>query len=125
MVKGVKHGAQDYLAKPVKVEDLRKLWEYATKKPEYDHTPSSIETRETVVQSLSPEDYKERDMEKEDEISRSDQITSSRKKHTKKRITWTRQLHKKFLDAIQQLQVDLHSSEYRPSSLDLISTWLY
>ncbi|CAA3032050.1 two-component response regulator ARR18-like [Olea europaea subsp. europaea] len=109
VVKGVKHGAQDYLAKPVKVEDLRKLWEYATKKPEYDHTPSSIETRETVVQSLSPEDYKERDMEKEDEISRSDQITSSRKKHTKKRITWTRQLHKKFLDAIQQLQVDLHS----------------
>ncbi|CAI9758918.1 unnamed protein product [Fraxinus pennsylvanica] len=109
VVKGVKHGAQDYLAKPVKIEDLRKLWEYVTKKPEYDHPPSSIETRETVVQSFPTEDYKERNMEKEDEMSRSDQIASSRKKHTKKRIAWTRQLHGKFLDAIQQLQVDLHS----------------
>ncbi|KAL2549558.1 Vacuolar-sorting receptor 1 [Forsythia ovata] len=38
----------------------------ADQKPEYDHPPSSIETRETIVQSLPPEDYKEKNMGKED-----------------------------------------------------------
>ncbi|KAL2500581.1 two-component response regulator ARR18-like [Forsythia ovata] len=109
VVKGLKHGALDYLEKPVKIEDLRKLWEYVPKKPEYDHPPSSIETRETIVQSLPPEDYKEKNIGKEDEMSRSDQMASSQKKHTRKRISWTRELHRKFVDAIQQLQVDVHS----------------
>ncbi|KAL2479531.1 Uncharacterized protein Adt_32497 [Abeliophyllum distichum] len=110
VVKGLKHGAIDYLEKPVKIEDLRKLGEYVPKKPEDVHPPSSIETRETIIQSLPPEDNKEKNMGKEDEMSRSDQIASSQKKHTKKRITWTRELHRKFVDAIQQLQVDVHSN---------------
>ncbi|KAL2553445.1 Two-component response regulator ORR24 [Forsythia ovata] len=99
----------DYLEKPFKIEDLRKLWEYVPKKPGYDHPPSSIEIRETIVQSLPPEDYKEKNMGKEDEMSRSDQIASSRKKHTRKMITWTRELHMMFVDAIQQLEVDVRS----------------
>ncbi|XP_022022490.1 two-component response regulator ARR2 [Helianthus annuus] len=93
VMKGVTHGACDYLIKPVRIEALRNIWQHVVRKKKHLQ-PSSDDGEKQPKYSASAK-RRRHDEEEED--------SSSVKKP---RVTWTQQLHQQFLAAVIQLGFD-------------------
>ncbi|XP_061344775.1 two-component response regulator ARR2-like isoform X2 [Gastrolobium bilobum] len=115
VMKGVKHGACDYLIKPVRIEALKNIWQHVVRKRKNewkDPEPSgSVEERDQLQKPSDDGDYsssanegktskKRRDEEEESE-ERDD--SSSLKKP---RVVWSVELHQQFMGAVNQLGID-------------------
>ncbi|KAJ7971906.1 Two-component response regulator [Quillaja saponaria] len=105
--KGIRHGARDYLSKPLQLDVVKKIWHhvYRKKHERHDYQQRSSITREIdehESQSLkrvrcSTDKVSNHHI---DDNQNNDHETSS---HKKPRVMWTKELHRKFLDAIEQL----------------------
>ncbi|XP_047331355.1 two-component response regulator ARR10-like [Impatiens glandulifera] len=93
VMKGVRHGARDYLVKPVRMEELKNIWQHVVRKNMFDPNlpkltvPKTEDTIKTipVVQSVVDEE-----------------LCPSKKP----RVNWSKVLHHKFIDAIEILGPD-------------------
>ncbi|KAK4477812.1 hypothetical protein RD792_017075 [Penstemon davidsonii] len=88
ILKGVTHGACDYLIKPVRMEALKNIWQHVVRKRKYE--------------------WKEKDFEqsgsfKEGEKCQDRNDTSELKKP---RVVWSVELHQQFVNAVNQLGID-------------------
>ncbi|KAH7415817.1 hypothetical protein KP509_14G062100 [Ceratopteris richardii] len=120
VMKGVKHGACDYLLKPVRMEELRNIWQHVVRKKwrnasqptsydankskqavyEGEHTSSANGGSDgTWKRSKKRKDMKEE--EDEDDLDHDD--SSSTKKP---RVVWSVELHQQFVNAVNQLGID-------------------
>ncbi|XP_028088032.1 two-component response regulator ARR18-like [Camellia sinensis] len=81
VLKGVRHGARDYLIKPLRLAEVKNIWQHVVRQNLFNTMKSGI------VQAGT------------------DQNPSAQKKK-KKRVSWTVVLHNKFVDAVRQLGVD-------------------
>ncbi|XP_060170349.1 two-component response regulator ORR22-like [Lycium barbarum] len=117
IVEGIKHGASDYLVKPIKMEDVKNIFQHVTtsnKTIEDDHsTPISCnDTNEFGVQESSsslPLKRKSKNslLQDEDEETNTDQSSGESCPPKKKnRMRWSKELHYKFLDAYYQLEAN-------------------
>ncbi|CAL5387858.1 unnamed protein product [Camellia sinensis] len=79
VMKGVRHGARDYLIKPVRLEEVKNIWQHVVRKNLFNTMKSG------TVQAGTDQNPP---------------IPSS------KRVSWTAVLHSKFVDAVRQLGVD-------------------
>ncbi|KAF3682045.1 hypothetical protein FXO37_02560 [Capsicum annuum] len=121
IVEGIKHGASDYLVKPIKMEDVKNIFQHVTisinknKATQDDHSSTPIscnDTNEFGVQEssssiLSHKRISQQDNDDDEETNNdqsSDESCPPRKK--KNRMRWTKELHKKFMDAYYQLEAD-------------------
>ena len=112
VMKGIKHGACDYLVKPVRIEELKLIWKHVIKKSVHDAKSTKDTKSKFDTLSKSEEDSstklirkckgKKRDKDGDDNDS-SDGDFSTQKKP---RITWTSELHSKFIDAVNKLGLD-------------------
>ncbi|XP_027366964.1 two-component response regulator ARR2-like [Abrus precatorius] len=115
VMKGVRHGACDYLIKPVRIEALRNIWQHVVRKKKNGwkdlEQSGSIEEGDRPQKGSDEGDYsssvnegkssrKRRDEEEEGE-ERDD--TSSLKKP---RVVWSVELHQQFMAAVNQLGID-------------------
>lgn len=111
-MEGIKHGACDYLVKPVRIEELRLIWKHVMKKAlqgtkgandatDKPDTSSKLEEDNT---SNSSRKLKDQTMDREDESNDSDEEEPSTQK--KPRVNWSGELHAKFIDAINKLGLD-------------------
>lgn len=118
VMKGVQHGACDYLLKPIRMKELRNIWQHVFRKKMQE--VKDIENLECIMgvqmtryghelanngHSYCAEDLfctrKRKDNEnKHDE---KDFCDSSMKKA---RVVWTVDLHQKFVDAVNQIGYD-------------------
>ena len=118
VMKGVTHGACDYLIKPVRIEALKTIWQHVVrkKKTEWKDLEQSGSAEEGDRQPKQSEeaDYsssannegnwrnsKKRKDEEEDAEERDD--TSTLKKP---RVVWSVELHQQFVAAVNQLGID-------------------
>ncbi|XP_030496488.2 two-component response regulator ARR11 [Cannabis sativa] len=118
VMKGVQHGACDYLLKPIRMKELKNIWQHVFRKKiheirdiESHESIESIMTRNTSDHSddghfLSMEDFssvkKRKDIDnKHDEKDYGD--SSSAKKA---RVVWSVDLHQKFVKAVNQIGFD-------------------
>ena len=118
VMKGVQHGACDYLLKPIRMKELRNIWQHVFRKK--IHEIRDIESHDSmdVLQmsingsDLSDDGYmfgedlnsgrKRKDYEnKNDDKDFGDH--SSPKKH---RVVWSVDLHQKFVKAVNQIGFD-------------------
>ncbi|KAJ4830370.1 hypothetical protein Tsubulata_011978 [Turnera subulata] len=87
--KGVTHGAVDYLLKPVRIEELKNIWQHVMRK------------------KLQPKDKKRsanrEEQEDEDEEEGEDEEHGTRKRP---RTVWTVEMHRKFVAAVDQLSLE-------------------
>lgn len=117
VMKGVQHGACDYLLKPIRMKELRNIWQHVFRKK--IHEIRDIESHETFegiqisrnCSDLSDDGHmfggedlicgkKRKDFEnKNDDIG----DHSSTKKH---RVVWSVDLHQKFVKAVNQIGFD-------------------
>ncbi|KAK6930898.1 SANT/Myb domain [Dillenia turbinata] len=97
VLKGIQNGACHYLIKPVREEDMKIIWQHVAKK-------KISEVRDEQKPSGSNQNVKKRKVNgKNHEVNDSRPDSSSAKKL---RISWTEDLHQKFLRAVHQIGID-------------------
>ncbi|GMJ13371.1 hypothetical protein HRI_005006300 [Hibiscus trionum] len=123
VMKGIRHGACDYLIKPIREEELKNIWQHVVRKKwnenkELEHSGSLGDAdrhkggnddaeyvssvNDATDASLKP--LKKRSNTKEeddDEIDNDDPSTSK-----KPRVVWSVELHQQFVSAVNQLGID-------------------
>ncbi|KAJ0035795.1 hypothetical protein Pint_24412 [Pistacia integerrima] len=116
VMKGVTHGACDYLIKPVRIEALKNIWQHVVRKrrnelKDIEQSGSVEEGGDRQPKPSEEPDYsssanegswrKRRKDEEEEAEERDD--TSTLKKP---RVVWSVELHQQFVAAVNQLGID-------------------
>ncbi|CAK9158581.1 unnamed protein product, partial [Ilex paraguariensis] len=123
VMRGIRHGACDYLIKPIREEELKNIWQHVVRKKwnenkEHEHSGSfdendrckrgsdDAEYASSVNQGsegLLKTQKKRRDAKEEDDGDmESDDLSSSKKP----RVVWSVELHQQFVSAVNQLGID-------------------
>ncbi|KAI5068414.1 hypothetical protein GOP47_0016759 [Adiantum capillus-veneris] len=106
VMKGVLHGACDYLIKPVRIEELRNIWQHVIRRKgkDYARADPPEETNADPQPSKSREEAfrKRKEVLEIPDVGEED-ISSSPKKA---RVNWSQQLHQQFVSAVNQVGVD-------------------
>lgn len=122
VMKGIRHGACDYFIKPVRMEELRNIWQHVARKilnenKEHDNS-GSIEDNDRntrgnddndntssvagATKGIVKEQKKRSNLKDEDvELENDDPSTSK-----KPRVVWSVELHQQFVSAVNQLGLD-------------------
>ncbi|XP_074570325.1 two-component response regulator ORR21-like isoform X2 [Curcuma longa] len=123
VMKGVSHGARDFLSKPVRMEELQNIWQHVVRRKwlenreiersgsmeESDHNRHIIDdseyssTMNDGTDSSWKYQKKKRDA-KEDDDAELDSVDPSSSK--KSRVVWSVELHQQFVNAVNQLGID-------------------
>lgn len=123
VMKGVTHGACDYLVKPVRIEELRNIWQHVIRRKKNDSKKQSKSSFEGNALQGNGEvcgplqtgngdqsgklNKKRKDEEDEGEENESEHEDPATQK--KPRVVWSIELHRKFVAAVNQLGIE---SEY-------------
>ncbi|KAF0902850.1 hypothetical protein E2562_019157 [Oryza meyeriana var. granulata] len=119
MMKGVAHGACDYLVKPVHLKDIKNIWQHVVRKRKPDlrnHNSGDNDGADQKAQSGNAEGEQvgaTRIRRKYSRKTRSDGDNYDENKENmeistqkKKRVVWTADLHRDFVNAVNQLGID-------------------
>ncbi|XP_022760020.1 two-component response regulator ARR14-like [Durio zibethinus] len=118
VMKGIIHGACDYLIKPVRMESIRLIWQHVVRKKKRTlgefRQPGNInvsdrllllEQANNAVDQMPVRDLQSLKRTREDEDNdggSSDEVTTAKKQ----RMVWTQELHDMFVAAVNQLGRD-------------------
>lgn len=125
VMKGITHGACDYLLKPVRIEELKNIWQHVIRRKKFDsksqknsgsHDRTNGGSGEGELGSAGTgnsdqngkinkkrKDQDEDDDEDQDENGHDTDDPSTQKKP---RVVWSVELHRKFVAAVNQLGID-------------------
>ncbi|XP_073140806.1 two-component response regulator ORR21 [Henckelia pumila] len=123
VMRGIRHGACDYLIKPIRDEELKNIWQHVVRKrwngnKEPEHS-DSLEDSDQIKRAGDDADYcssvneggdgvlksqKKRRETKDDDSSELDNDDPTMSK--KPRVVWSVDLHQQFVTAVNQLGID-------------------
>ncbi|XP_044472365.1 two-component response regulator ARR12-like isoform X2 [Mangifera indica] len=121
VMKGITHGACDYLLKPVRIEELKNIWQHVVRRKKIDskdrnnsdnqdkphHGGSEAAATGSSDQNGNlhkrRKDQNEEEDEEHDENENENEDQSTQKKP---RVVWSVDLHRKFVAAVHQLGID-------------------
>ncbi|XVF02648.1 hypothetical protein REPUB_Repub04eG0192400 [Reevesia pubescens] len=119
VMKGVQHGACDYLLKPIRMKELRNIWQHVLRKKIHDMRDiESLEGVESIQMTRSGSDLFDdghllggedttSERKRKNADNKHDDIDLSDPSSTKKaRVVWTVDLHQKFVKAVNQIGFD-------------------
>ncbi|OMO60368.1 hypothetical protein CCACVL1_24211 [Corchorus capsularis] len=119
VMKGVQHGACDYLLKPIRMKELRNIWQHVFRKK--IHEVRDIESLEGIEHYhmtrsgsdmvddghlLGGEDTTSVRKRKDAESKHDDKDLNDPSSTKKARVVWTVDLHQKFVKAVNQIGFD-------------------
>lgn len=113
VMKGVQHGACDYLLKPIRMKELRNIWQHVLRKKMQearDVGNHELDQYDEVwmlngAEILSGKKRKDFD-NKHDEKDMSEPRGVDSSSMKKARVVWTVDLHQKFVKAVNQIGFD-------------------
>lgn len=129
VMKGIDHGACDYMLKPVRLEELKNIWQHVVRKKKSETKDQKKSSNQDKASNGTGEGVKgasatgssdqngkvhkkrkdqNRDEEEESEDDEHDTEDSLSQK--KPRVVWSGDLHRKFVAAVNQLGVESESS---------------
>nr|XP_018674615.1 PREDICTED: two-component response regulator ARR10-like isoform X3 [Musa acuminata subsp. malaccensis] len=112
VMKGVLHGAVDYLVKPVRLEDLKLIWKHVikksllVKKESNDPSNTHIQKQKADNDRYSITTRKSMDKIKEKEDSAHENSDGEPSKQKRQRVSWSADLHTHFVKAVNHLGLD-------------------
>ncbi|CAL9199923.1 unnamed protein product, partial [Musa hybrid cultivar] len=112
VMKGVLHGAVDYLVKPVRLEDLKLIWKHVIKKSllvkKESNDPSNTHIQKQTADNdrYSITTGKSMDKIKEKEDSAHENSDGEPSKQKRQRVSWSADLHTHFVKAVNHLGLD-------------------
>ncbi|XP_011017981.1 PREDICTED: two-component response regulator ARR12 isoform X2 [Populus euphratica] len=121
--KGITHGAVDYLLKPVRLEELKNIWQHVIRRkkwypqdqnrsPNQDKGGDGAGEGDQVTSTGSADqngkvNRKRKDQDEEEEGEGEDGNDNEESGNQKKpRVVWSVELHQKFVSAVNQLGLD-------------------
>lgn len=123
VMKGIRHGACDYLIKPIREEELKNIWQHVVRKKwnenkELEHSGSlddndrhkrgnddaeyASSVNDGADVSLKPQKKRSNTKEEDDGEIENDDPSASKKP----RVVWSVELHQQFVSAVNQLGID-------------------
>lgn len=131
VMKGVQHGACDYLLKPIRMKELRNIWQHVFRKKIHEirdiEGPESIEGIQLTRNGsdlyddgyfLGADDLSSSRKRKDIENKYDDKDFGDSSSTKKARVVWSVDLHQKFVKAVHQIGFDSKSSIYKAWFLD-------
>nr|WDA53393.1 two-component response regulator arr23-like [Erycina pusilla] len=128
VMKGIAHGACDYLLKPVRIEELKNIWQHVVRRRKFDHKerysfdngddndkPHAANSDGTLavgddgaLDHSGKVNKKRKDQNDEDEEFYEENTLESEDPSSQKkpRVVWSVELHRKFVAAVNQLGID-------------------
>uniref|UniRef100_A0A2P2P1I5 Two-component response regulator n=1 Tax=Rhizophora mucronata TaxID=61149 RepID=A0A2P2P1I5_RHIMU len=120
VMKGVQHGACDYLLKPIRMKELRNIWQHVFRKKIHEvRDIESLEGIESIQMNrygsdqlndghlLCGEDFSSARKRKDVDRKHDDKELLADNSSTKKaRVVWSVDLHQKFVKAVNQIGFD-------------------
>jgi YesN/AraC family two-component response regulator len=123
VMKGVQHGACDYLLKPVRMKELRNIWQHVYRKKMHEvkeiegndscddlqilrNSFEGLDEKSLFMRSDSDTMRKRKDVDKD----HADQESSDGNTVKKARVVWSVDLHQKFVNAVNQIGFDSECS---------------
>uniref|UniRef100_A0ACD6A6K7 Uncharacterized protein n=1 Tax=Avena sativa TaxID=4498 RepID=A0ACD6A6K7_AVESA len=118
MYKGIVHGACDYLVKPVNIKKLKNIWQHVVRKNQVAMNHNNSESDDDgadqrMVQPITAEHgrggakkSKKRLKKKKNGGHDSDKNKRVPTTHKKPRVSWTGELHNRFIEAVNRLGLD-------------------
>ncbi|XP_017628199.1 two-component response regulator ARR12-like [Gossypium arboreum] len=121
VMKGITHGACDYLLKPVRIEELKNIWQHVVrrKKPDSKDRVNALNQDkasggigEAVQTSTSCSDQKfnkkrkDQNEDEEDDGEDNEHENDDPSTQKKPRVVWSVELHRKFVAAVNHLGLD-------------------
>ncbi|KAH9626942.1 hypothetical protein KSS87_003893 [Heliosperma pusillum] len=114
VMKGVTHGACDYLIKPVRIEALKNIWQHVVRKKKtgwkeveqsssWDDGDRQLRQDDAVSSPANEGSWKSSKRKLEDDDTDDKDDTSTLKKP---RVVWSVELHQQFVAAVSQLGID-------------------
>ncbi|XP_052159509.1 two-component response regulator ORR25 [Oryza glaberrima] len=107
MMKGVTHGACDYLVKPVSLKDIQNIWQHVWRKRKLDirnHSGGYNDGGELVGATRTKRKYTRKMRNDGDNYGENKENMDSTLK--RQRVVWTPELHRDFVIAVHELGVD-------------------
>ncbi|ONK70425.1 uncharacterized protein A4U43_C05F33600 [Asparagus officinalis] len=128
VMKGITHGACDYLLKPVRIEELKNIWQHVIRRKKVDprdnnnldsgddcdknQLMNSEGGQGSLANGSSDQNRKlnrkRKDQNEEDDDDSEDNLNENEDSSTQKkpRVVWSVDLHRKFVAAVNQLGID-------------------
>lgn len=125
VMKGVQHGACDYLLKPIRMKELKNIWQHVVRKRMHDvRDIECFEDRSGTDHSHDGNCGAEQNILKKRKDVDNEKDSGDLSTTKKARVVWTVDLHQKFVKAVNQLGID--SDKIGPKKiLDLMNVpWL-
>ena len=114
VLRGVKHGAVDYLLKPVAIKELRNIWQHVVRQRATDENcaiplgQGTSQGREALLTDSR---------KRKDGMGTSPADGDGKGGGKKQRIVWTADLHQKFVNAVNVLGIESTDMLLPPLSL--------
>ncbi|XP_058067928.1 two-component response regulator ORR23-like isoform X2 [Magnolia sinica] len=109
VMKGIKHGARDYLLKPIRIEELKNIWQHVIRKTLLDPKEGNDTTDKNkcgMADGGLKTSRKCRNQSKEKENEDNEQSDEDPTAQKKQRILWSAELHSQFISAVEHLGVE-------------------
>lgn len=136
VMKGVTHGACDYLIKPIRIEELKNIWQHVVRKKknewkELEQSASVEDVGDRLHKQSEDADYSssanedgnwkgsKRRKDEEDELEERDDTSALKKP----RVVWSVELHQQFVAAVNQLGIDSKNPLLRLHSINIRFCW--
>lgn len=105
VLRGVTHGAVDFLIKPVRIEELRNVWQHVVRRKR-DQVKEGREGSDEDADEVTG-GIKRSSSDKKRKGDRRDSNEDERDGSTKKpRVVWSVEMHQQFVNAVNQLSID-------------------
>ena len=140
VMRGIRHGACDYLIKPIREEELKNIWQHVMRKKchdskEQEHSGSfedndwhkrgndDAEIASSVNEGAEGvlKDQKKRSIAKEEDDAELENDDPSASK--KPRVVWSVELHQQFVSAVNHLGID--SKIFNDPSVLIVCVFLF
>ena len=123
VMKGINHGACDYLVKPVRLEQLRGIWTHVVRNSKTDPRNNIITGNDDADQNLQSlnGDKNEKDggnrtrkysKKKKKDVDGANEDKENTATQKRQRVQWPSELHHKFVEAVYQIGMDSKFSHF-------------
>ncbi|CAK9183864.1 unnamed protein product [Ilex paraguariensis] len=122
VMKGISHGACDYLLKPVRIEELKNIWQHVIRRKKFDAKDQKNSDKAHFESGEVGEGFpgtgdsdksgklnrkrKDQNVDEDEERDENGQNIEDPSTQKKPRVVWSVELHRKFVAAVHQLGID-------------------
>lgn len=126
VMKGITHGACDYLLKPIRIEELKNIWQHVIRRKKNDQKDQNRSTNQQKArhgtgdggvgpgvngnsdesEKLINRKRKDQNEEEEEESEEDGHENEDPSTQKKPRVVWSVELHQKFVAAVNQLGIE-------------------